>query len=168
MRPTSPSQASIVDDVAQGVGLPAILTAETTKLIHRDVATSKRMQSNSVLYWEKSLMIQKKEVERVKSPLYSTGPVDGDISYWKALLFGPAGSPYENRVFLIDMHFPPLYPFKPPKVFFSTKVFHPNVGDRGDIFLRMLSTDYYSPSSTIHKVLTKIHEMLSNPALGEG
>ncbi|XP_024010280.1 ubiquitin-conjugating enzyme E2 8-like [Eutrema salsugineum] len=126
------------------------------------------MQSNSVVYWEKSLMIQKKEIERVKSPLYSTCPVDGDISYWKALLFGPAGSPYENGVFLIDMHFPPQYPFKPPKVFFRTKVFHPNVGDRGDIFLWMLSTDYYSPSSTIHKVLTKIHEMLSNPELGEG
>ncbi|XP_024004782.1 ubiquitin-conjugating enzyme E2 28-like [Eutrema salsugineum] len=125
------------------------------------------MQSNSsVPYWEKSLTQQKKEIERVKSPLYS--PVDGKICYWEALLFGPAGSPYENGVFQIAMHFPPEYPFKPPKVFFRTKVFHPNVGDRGHIFLRMLTTDYFSPSYTVHKILTKIHEMLSNPELGEG
>ncbi|XP_024012661.1 ubiquitin-conjugating enzyme E2 29-like isoform X2 [Eutrema salsugineum] len=68
-----------------------------------------------VPYWERAITMQKKEIERVKSPLYSTGPVDGNMFYWEAVLFGPAGSPYENGVFKIGMHFPPEYPFKPPK-----------------------------------------------------
>ncbi|XP_024009391.1 ubiquitin-conjugating enzyme E2 29-like [Eutrema salsugineum] len=124
--------------------------------------------SEDVPYWARAITKQKKEIERVKSPLYKAGPVDGKMFYWEGELFGPAGSPYENGVFKISMDFPPEYPFKPPKVFFRTKIFHPNVGDRGHIFLRMLTTDYFSPIHTIHKMFINLHEMLTNPEIGEG
>ena len=53
-------------------------------------------------------------------------PADDKMSA-EAQLQGPAGTPYANGVWTIDLTFPENYPFKAPTVTFRTEIKHPNV-----------------------------------------
>ncbi|MQL80578.1 hypothetical protein Taro_013036 [Colocasia esculenta] len=90
------------------------------------------------------------------------GPVGEDMFHWQATIMGPADSPFAGGVFLVSIHFPPDYPFKPPKVSFRTKVFHPNINSNGSICLDILK-EQWSPALTISKVLLSICSLLTDP-----
>ena len=63
---------------------------------------------------------------------------------------GPADSPYASGVFFLSIAFPTDYPFKPPKVNFTTRIYHPNINANGSICLDILR-DQWSPALTISK-----------------
>eukprot|EP00494_Astrolonche_serrata_P031390 UN31659 len=92
----------------------------------------------------------------------SAGPVGNDLFHWQATLMGPPDSPYEGGVFFLDINFPQDYPFKPPKVRFTTKIYHCNVNDQGGICLDILKGEW-SPALTISKVLLSICSLLTDP-----
>mmetsp|Transcript_9530 Transcript_9530/g.16706 ORF Transcript_9530/g.16706 Transcript_9530/m.16706 type:complete len:148 (+) Transcript_9530:62-505(+) len=92
----------------------------------------------------------------------SAGPVNDDLFHWQATLMGPAESPYAGGVFFLDIHFPADYPFKPPKVHFTTRIYHPNINTNGGICLDILK-DQWSPALTTSKVLLSICSLLTDP-----
>jgi len=92
----------------------------------------------------------------------SAGPEGNDLFHWQATLMGPPDSPYEGGVFFLDIQFPQDYPFKPPKVRFTTKIYHCNVNDQGGICLDILKGEW-SPALTISKVLLSICSLLTDP-----
>ena len=63
---------------------------------------------------------------------------------------GPSDSPFQGGVFFLNIHFPSDYPFKPPKVSFTTRIYHPNVNSNGSICLDILNAQW-SPALTISK-----------------
>ena len=87
---------------------------------------------------------------------------EDDLLAWKCTLDGPADTPYEGGKFHIDMEFPADYPYKPPKVRFRTRIYHPNINRSGEICLDILK-DQWSPALTIEKVLLSISSLLNQP-----
>ena len=103
-----------------------------------------------------------KDIEENPPANCSAGPIADDLFKWNATISGPSDSAYDGGVFFLNVQFPQDYPFKPPKIKFTTKVYHCNVNDKGGICLSTLRDDW-SPALTISKVLLSICSLLTDP-----
>jgi ubiquitin-conjugating enzyme E2 D/E len=112
-----------------------------------------------------SKRIQKELVDLRKDPPAncSAGPVnEADMFKWEGTIFGPADSPYSGGIFNLSIEFPIDYPFKPPRIMFTTKIYHPNINASGFICLDILKTNW-SPALTISKALLSVLSILTDP-----
>ena len=92
----------------------------------------------------------------------SAGVTDSNLYNWQATIMGPEGSPYDGGVFNLSIEFPTDYPFKPPRVQFTTKIYHCNINSQGGICMDILK-DQWSPALTINKVLLSICSLMNDP-----
>ena len=66
-------------------------------------------------------------------------------SYYVSLL--QQHPPYNKAAFKVQLDFPAEYPFKPPKVTFKTKIYHPNVDEKGQVCLPITMPDNWKPAT---------------------
>lgn len=92
----------------------------------------------------------------------SAGTVGDNIMKWSATIIGPEKTPYEGGIFKLSINFSAEYPFKPPKIKFETRIFHPNINSYGSICLDILNKTW-SPALTVSKLLLSISSLLSDP-----
>jgi ubiquitin-protein ligase len=77
--------------------------------------------------------LQKESIEDV---VLCAPDESGGAGVLDVVLFGSAGTPYEGGQFRVRLQIGPEYPAAPPKGFFLTKIFHPNVSKVS--FVRLL------------------------------
>lgn len=106
-----------------------------------------------------------KELKNLKSdpmPQGDAAPKRDDIYQWQGFIIGPEGTPYEGGKFVFDLKFPAEYPFKPPKITFSTKVLHPNITEQGQICLDLLA-DGWNPAVSLRQIILSLHTLFTDP-----
>ena len=77
-----------------------------------------------------------KEMQNLKmEPLEGISVIldDQDITQVEAIIDGPADTPYYGGKFRVKLTIGKDFPQGPPKGFFVTKIFHPNVSSKGEI-----------------------------------
>ncbi|KAI8616091.1 ubiquitin-conjugating enzyme/RWD-like protein, partial [Chytriomyces sp. MP71] len=112
----------------------------------------------------KRLLRELQEITNTPSEDFSAGPLaDNDLLNWESKLYGPKGSPYVGGIFSIALVFNAEYPFKPPKVKFNTKIYHPNVDEDGSICIGVLKPDVWKPSNKIVDILNSLVLVLAEP-----
>ncbi|KAL2347685.1 hypothetical protein Fmac_001685 [Flemingia macrophylla] len=87
---------------------------------------------------------------------------DDDFSTIYADIEGPAGTPYDNGVFRMKLLLSHDFPHSPPKGFFLTKIFHPNIATNGEICVNTLKKDW-NPSLGLRHVLIVVRCLLIEP-----
>ena len=70
--------------------------------------------------------------------------------------------PFEGGCFKVKLVLPSDYPQAPPKGFFYTKIFHPNISKAGEICVNTLKKDW-KPDFGIGHVLQVVRCLLINP-----
>ena len=84
------------------------------------------------------------------------------IAFLAILIIGPKDTPYQDGVFFLNIHIPEDYPMAPPRVSFTSRIFHCNINSNGAISLDILS-DNWTPALSIATILISITSLLSEP-----
>ena len=87
---------------------------------------------------------------------------ENSISEVHAVITGPEGTPFHKGKFRMKLVLSHDYPHSPPRGYFLTKIYHPNVSSNGDICVNTLKKDW-SASTTLKHVLQVIRCLLIVP-----
>jgi ubiquitin-conjugating enzyme E2 D len=111
------------------------------------------------------------DLENDPEALFSAGPINSDDLFkWQATIIGPQGTPYEGGIFNLNIELPQDYPFKPPKIAFTTRIYHPNVDPNSgricsECGLQIICSANWNAGLTLRKVLISLFAMLNDPVL---
>eukprot|EP01134_Creolimax_fragrantissima_P000063 CFRG0063T1 len=79
---------------------------------------------------------------------------DDDLTDIRATIQGPKDTPYEGGSFKLKLVLNKDFPASPPKGYFTTNIFHPNVAKNGEICVSTLKRDWKPTLGLDHILLT--------------
>ncbi|KAF4790357.1 Ubiquitin-conjugating enzyme E2 L3 [Turdus rufiventris] len=95
--------------------------------------------------------------------------VPDKTEYWgkfdarKRFGFCEDNPPYDKGAFRIEINFPAEYPFKPPKITFKTKIYHPNIDEKGQVCLPVISAENWKPATKTDQVIQSLIALVNDP-----
>ena len=112
---------------------------------------------------QKKLLKNFRDLQKEKDLDGMTAAPDADnIFHWRAVIFGPKDTIWEDGIFELEMNFKDDFPDTAPDVKFVTPVYHPNVYRNGNICLDILQ-DKWSRACDISSILNSIRSLFDDP-----
>lgn len=101
---------------------------------------------------------------KAQKTLQPDGTIEDELNMqsWTVLVHGQRLTPYEGKKFMLSMDFPVEYPFKPPRVKFITRIYHPNISVDGDVCIDILKQNW-TPAFNIEKIMLSLLCILDEP-----
>ncbi|XP_064619882.1 ubiquitin-conjugating enzyme E2 L3-like [Lineus longissimus] len=87
---------------------------------------------------------------------------ESNILKWEGMLQTDQ-PPYSKGAFRIEIIFPAEYPFKPPKVTFKTKIYHPNIDEKGQVCLPIIAPENWKPATKTDQVIQALAALVNDP-----
>ena len=87
---------------------------------------------------------------------------DENLWDWHVIIDGPEATPFFGGKFVVHLDFNENYPFKNPKVKFLTKIYHPNVSDKGEICMQAIESNWV-PTRNANFVIEYLLTMIKAP-----
>ncbi|XP_057675634.1 ubiquitin-conjugating enzyme E2 L3-like isoform X1 [Corythoichthys intestinalis] len=87
---------------------------------------------------------------------------ESNILVWQGLIV-PESPPYDKGAFRVEINFPSEYPFKPPRITFMTKIYHPNVDEKGHVCLAIISVENWKPATRTSQVIQCLISLVNVP-----
>ncbi|XP_066309383.1 putative ubiquitin-conjugating enzyme E2 38 isoform X3 [Miscanthus floridulus] len=121
--------------------------------------------------WVKRIQHDWKVLEKDLPEIIYVRVYEDRMDLLRAVIVGPAGTPYHDGLFFFDVYFPSRYPSKPPLVNYRSGGLrlNPNLYECGKVCLSLLNTwsgtgcEMWNPSnSTMLQVLVSIQALVLN------
>ena len=110
------------------------------------------------ILWRQQQELLKKSPDCVTPIINDEDPID-----IQADIEGPEGTPYEAGIFRVKLFIPSEFPQLAPKGVFMTKIFHPNVSEKGAICVNTLKRDWNPKQWSLYNLFEVIKCLLIVP-----
>ncbi|XP_054095315.1 ubiquitin-conjugating enzyme E2 L3 isoform X1 [Callithrix jacchus] len=108
-------------------------------------------------------MLELEEIRKCGMKNFRNIQVDeANLLTWQGLIV-PDNPPYDKGAFRIEINFPAEYPFKPPKITFKTKIYHPNIDEKGQVCLPVISAENWKPATKTDQVIQSLIALVNDP-----